>query len=194
MGKRTTYLAAFSALALALSGTSAAAADNLDCMTRPFEGKDKEFLDNFVHSFKLEEWGATGGGPDLAALMDARTALCASEFGWSEGAGNSAFMWRAGVLLEEALEATGPLSAGDVALLEASFDAADQTVLFRAMGPQIDPDYFGTAEPTDEDLLYLGGVLEKSGVPVTDETATFTGALVAARLTQTHWASVFAKN
>ncbi|KPL67830.1 hypothetical protein SZ64_06715 [Erythrobacter sp. SG61-1L] len=183
-----------SAAAFALTGTSAAAADNLDCMSRPFEAGDQEVVDGFVRDFDLVEWSVTGGGEVLADVMNARADMCAIEFGWSDEAGTDAFLWLIGGFLEQGLKANAPISAEEIGRLEASFAAADEARLLRSMGPQIDPDFYGTAEPSDDDLIYLGGLLENSGVAATDENATFTGALLAARLTRIHWARVFAKN
>ncbi|WP_144037772.1 hypothetical protein [Sphingopyxis sp. KK2] len=128
-------------------------------------------------------------------ILTARAGECAETSNWSPEAIEAATFYRVGKVLEEALMASSSFTPTQWTRLKSAYASADKAILNRIFAPMIDAEIGGGAagDASDADQLYLGRLMLRTGLPLTEANSEFVGAWMAARMTQEHFAGKFTK-
>lgn len=191
MALRVGFVGLLAGLVLA---SPAQAASELSCIDTGYADKDVAALETFYGEFKIKDNGESAGLDRFVQGFAARAGECAGTHGWSVDALTDAVFYRTATVLETALLRHAPLSAPDMAKMEAAFARADKARIRAIFGPMIEAEANGTKAPEidQKDAVYIGMLLMSAGVPMTDETGEFAGALIAARVMKDMFAEKFA--
>ena len=161
------------------------AAPSIDCMDQGYSAAETADFERFYSSFRLSQLEA-GPGSEILAAVTRRSGECAEMHGWSGEAIEDAVIYRFFGVLQTALERNSPFTEVQMRRLSAAVAATDQERLGRIVRALVNAGMNGelTPEQSQSDLTFLGRILIRAGVPVTEETGRFAGALIAAWITR----------
>lgn len=172
------------AVAIALMGCPAAlAADNLACIEEGYSGEELASFSSFYDSFQVAEL-ENGPSPEIVTAVTRRAGECAELHGWSGEAIEDAVFYRFSFVLHTALERHSPLTPAQMRRVSDAVAGADQERLNRIMGDVVEAAMNGQPAPeqSESDMIFVGRVLLRSGVPMTQGNGEYIGALIGARV------------
>lgn len=171
------------AMALMSCPSAALAAENIACVDEGYAQEEAAALDRFYDGFQLAQLEA-GPSPEIVAAVTRRAGECADLHDWSGEAIEDAVFYRFSSIMRTALERHSPLSPSQLRRVSEAVAAADQERLNRIMGDVVEAAMNGrrTPELSDSDAIFVGRVLLRSGVPMTQGNGEYIGALIGARV------------
>lgn len=173
---------------LALWSSPALAADHLECIESGNSAEQNAYFQNFVDRFHISELSGGGRPPaEMMEIIQGRADACASQHNWSREAAEHSVLFRLTKVLQTALRAHMPISEEQLARYDAIVAGADQARLRRIFGVAVEP-----APANDADDEFLGELIARSGMPMTEANAKFAGAWLASVLVSKHMTEQFA--
>lgn len=171
------------AIALTAFPATAQAAENIACIDEGYSSEEIASFSRYYDSFQFAEI-ERGPPPEILAAVTRRAGECADLHGWSGDAIEDAVFYRYSAIVLAALERNVPFTPSQMRRLNDAFAAADQARLNRIMGDIVEASMNGRPAPaqSESDNLFMGRVLLRSGVPVTERNAEYIGALIGARV------------
>jgi len=165
----------------AFSATASRAADNLDCVSTGYTAEIAAEIDSFQGIFNA----GNGWGPELPqsvfGAVTGRAGQCAEQHGWSPEAIEDAVFFQMFSILRGGVARGTPLSSTQMQRVDQALAGPDQERLRAIVGRQVDSVLGGAEapEPTEAENMFIGRLILRAGVPVTEENGHYVGAYMA---------------
>ena len=163
-----------------LIATPALAAENLACIASGYSAEQTTAMDTYAASV---DFRALADMPvPIATIIEERARTCAATHSWSAQAQTSAISYYRGAVLQRGLRANSLVTPEKLTEIDVAIDASDQAQLRRTMQRLM---LFARREgpgPDAADIGIIMPILAASGLAMSNETGTFIGAWIAARI------------
>ena len=180
--KRIWFAWVFALTLVGFSSTSSAA-DNLACIEQGYSAGESASFERFYESLRVENLNSDMP-PDILAAVTRQAGECADAHDWPPEAIEDAVLYRLATILRTALERRSPLTPAQMRRITEAVASADQERLGRIFGAIEEAAMNGEDEPqpSDSDSVFIGRILLRSGVPMTESNAQYAGAVIGARM------------
>ena len=171
--------AALTACIFALPAT-AHAAENLDCAIVVSGDAEAAKLDRYVEEFSSETFDEDLMSQGVMEVLAGQIEACAAENSWSEQASEMAFLYSMSLLNERGMRQSAPIAADILRQIDNDIPASERD-RFWAIAQTIAGDITELGEavmPDDDDIVFLGEILERLDPGGSESTDEDVGALM----------------
>ncbi len=162
----------------ALSGNSAAAADNIGCMDFTADSEEFALVERFVDDFTMAEFDSDGPPDALMQVLLDRAMSCLDDHAWTEDAAGHATLWKLAQIGERAIRTNYPDIGTTVDRIDTRLDAAEQARLWSIIDSIAGIDETMN-EPSDAEHFFLGTMAKKLDPDISEEESEQVGSLLA---------------
>ncbi len=181
---RRMLLLAGVALMLA-SGARAADKAELGCIAETYTAEQRGQIDALLPRVNLLSGGADPAVDELGIVIATTAAECSETFSWNEAQLETAFLYEFGRAAELAIRRHGPLSASDIAKVDAALGKGDRTTLWNALEAQVASGMAGDTETVEPGAaLVFGAFMMETGVNLDGDMPEQVGAFLATKAMQ----------
>ena len=159
---------------------AAQAAENLDCAVAIGSDADTAKLDRYVEEFSSETFDDDLMSQGVIEVLADRVEACAAENSWSDQASEMAFLYSMSLLNERGMRQSAPIAADILRQIDNDIPASERD-RFWSIAQKIAGDITDLGEavmPADDDIVFLGEILERLNPGGSESTDEDVGALM----------------
>jgi len=172
------------ALMLASSARAADKAE-LGCIAETYTAEQRGQIDELLPRFDMLGDGANPAVDEIGTVIAAAAAECSETLSWNETQLETAFLYEFGRAAELAIRRHGPLSASDIAKVDAALAKGDRTALWNALEAQVASGMAGDTETVEPGAaLVFGAFMMETGVSLDGDMPEQLGAFLATKAMQ----------